>query len=75
MCRTVHSDEQASLEHAGGAEVSIPPLDRMFLDEAVAAEQLYALGADGHARSAQSRRASVTSRANGRPWSTRAAAR
>src|SRR3954465_14223633 len=42
-------DEQGALHHARCSEVAVPALDRVLLDEAVAAEQLYSLGADLHA--------------------------
>ena len=34
---------------ADGPQVAVPPLDRVFLDVAVAAEQLHAVAADLHA--------------------------
>src|SRR6202012_1386081 len=41
-------DEQGALHHARGPEVPVPALDRVLLDEAVATEQLDAVGADLH---------------------------
>src|SRR5262245_10409091 len=38
-------DEQGALHHARRSQVSVPALDRVLLDEAVAAEQLHSLGA------------------------------
>ena len=44
-------------------QVAVPPLDRVLLDEAVAAEQLHAVVADLHAALGAQPRASATSRA------------
>ena len=41
--------QHASFHDADGPEVAVPPLDRVLLDEAVAAEQLDAVEADLHA--------------------------
>src|SRR6478736_4156998 len=43
------SDEDRSFHQADGSQVAVPPLHRVFLDEAVSAEQLYAVQADLHA--------------------------
>ena len=43
------SDEHRAFHDADGSEVAVPPLDRVLLDEAVAAEQLHAVEADLHA--------------------------
>ena len=77
LCRSWATvDEQGALHHARGSQVSVPALDRVLLDEAVAAEQLHAVGADLHPLlTAQSRRAIAASRANSSPWSARLAAR
>src|ERR1035437_4263743 len=42
-------DEKDAFHHADCAEVPVPTLDRVFLDEAVPSEQLHAVGSDGHA--------------------------
>ena len=43
------SDEHRAFHDADGPQVAVPPLDRVLLDEAVAAEQLDAVEADLHA--------------------------
>src|ERR1700712_2659062 len=43
------SDEDRSFHQADGSQVAVPPLHRVFLDEAVSAEQLYAVQTDLHA--------------------------
>src|SRR3954462_8959538 len=43
------SDEDSSFHQADGSQVAVPPLHGVFLDEAVSAQQLYAVQADLHA--------------------------
>src|ERR1700722_18435333 len=43
------SRQERALEHTDRPEVAVPPLDRVLLDEAVAPEELHAVGADLHA--------------------------
>src|ERR1700712_4696487 len=43
------SDEDRSFHQADGSQVAVPPLHGVFLDEAVSAQQLYAVQADLHA--------------------------
>src|SRR5207302_6753557 len=42
------SEQDDAFEHTDGAQVAVPALDRMLLDEAVPAEQLHARVADPH---------------------------
>src|SRR4030081_1122583 len=42
------SEEDGAFQHADGAKVAVPPLDRVLLDEAVSAQQLDAGVADLH---------------------------
>src|SRR6478609_3064392 len=42
------SYEHRTFHHADGPQVAVPPFDRVFLDEAVPAEELHAVEADPH---------------------------
>src|SRR6476620_3487870 len=49
QARPAGSDQDPAFHESDGPEVAVPPLDRVLLDEAVAAEQLHAVVADLHA--------------------------
>src|SRR3954452_19810330 len=48
FARGFRLDEQGALHDARCAEIAVPALDRVLLHISVAAEQLYAVGADLH---------------------------
>ena len=75
-CHFTSCDQtNAAFDHADRAQVAIPALDGMFFDEAVAAQQLHAVGADLHALVARTEGAPGSFAAKAQPCSARLAAR